>query len=53
MTPLEALSLYATLRGQRAELIRAAREAGHTWQEIADAAGMSRAMVHRVAQTSD
>jgi hypothetical protein len=43
--PLETLRTYASLRERRGELILDARDAGATWEQIAEAAGMSRAGV--------
>ncbi|MEQ6899264.1 hypothetical protein [Microbacterium sp. KR10-403] len=36
---------------RRAELIAEAREAGHTWQQIGDALGMSHAGAMKAART--
>lgn len=47
--PMELLRAYRLLRDQRPELILAARDDGHTWPEIADAAGMTRVSVIRLA----
>lgn len=51
MNPLTLLRMYAELRAARPDLIRQARTEGHSWQAIADAAGMSRAMTIRLTET--
>jgi hypothetical protein len=53
LTPLTELRWYRDLRERRPELIRAAREAGHTWEEIAEASGLSRAQVFKLAAKVD
>lgn len=45
MAALKALERYAALRRELPQLIRDARDAGHTWEAIAAAASMSRAAV--------
>ena len=53
MNPMLMLELYKELRDARATFIRDARAKGHTWQEIAEASGMSRAMVIRLTASGD
>lgn len=50
MTPIERLNLGRELATTRDADIIAAREAGHPWQDIMDATGLSRAMCARIYQ---
>ncbi len=50
MPAIDQLTLYRELKERRAELIIQARKDGHAWAEIAQAAGLSRAMTFRDAQ---
>lgn len=50
MNALERLQQGRELNETRDADIVAARNAGHTWQEIVDATGLSRAMAARVYQ---
>lgn len=50
MTPIERLNLGRELATTRDADIIAARDAGHPWQDIMDATGLSRAMCARIYQ---
>ncbi len=52
MDALEQLAEIARLVAMRPELIRQARKAKTPWEEIAAAAGLSRAWVIRLAKES-
>jgi hypothetical protein len=47
--PLRELRTYASLMARRGELILAARDDGATWEQIADASGLSRAQCFNLA----
>lgn len=53
LDPLTRLTMWRELNEDRGEAIREAREAGHTWQEIQDASGLSRAQVNNLAKATE
>lgn len=53
LDPLTRLAMWRELNEDRGEAIREAREAGHTWQEIQDASGLSRAQVNNLAKATE
>ncbi|WP_193636275.1 hypothetical protein [Brachybacterium subflavum] len=50
MDPLIRLAMWRELNSDRANAIAEARAAGHTWDEITEASGLSRAMAARIHQ---
>lgn len=50
MDPITRLAMWRELNHDRADAIAEARAAGHTWQEITTASGLSRAMAMRIDQ---
>ncbi|PMC76394.1 hypothetical protein CJ197_04355 [Brachybacterium sp. UMB0905] len=50
MDPLVRLAMWRELNTDRETAIQDARDAGHTWEEITTASGLSRAMAMRILQ---
>ncbi|MFB9776130.1 hypothetical protein [Brevibacterium otitidis] len=53
MSTLDDLRQWRHLHTQRDHLILQARREGHTWDEITDATGLSRAAAHNAAQRAN